>query len=307
MVRLDQRRDRSDGPARRRTELSRRAVRGLVPLPELGELPGAETVELPGRGAIPVIDTGPRDAPPLFLLHALACTGLLTWYPALESLRERYRVIVFDQRWHGQGIRSRPFSLPECAHDVAAVADALGISRFLVAGYSLGSLVAQLSWRQHPQRVAGLVLCASTRNFRGTFRERLALDSYRAAVRRLPGGPARALAPGTPSTPTANDAYDWALGEFRSTSPSAIARVLAEIGRFDSSGWIDTVDVPSAVVVNTRDRMIPTRRQRLLAEHIPGATVHEVDGGHAACVLGAEPFVPALLDACATVREGAEF
>ena len=42
----------------------------------------------------------------------------------------RYRVVTFDQRWHGQGIRSPAFSLADCADDVAAVADVLGLDRF---------------------------------------------------------------------------------------------------------------------------------------------------------------------------------
>src|SRR5699024_3789736 len=150
----------SDEPRRRYARWRWRALRGLVPLHARDELPAADSVELAGRGTIPIVDTGPRDAPPLTLMHAMSCTGLLTWYPALAALRERYRVIVFDQRWHDRGIRSRHFDLTDCAHDVAAVADALGISRFLVAGYSLGSLIAQLTWWQHPQRIAGLVLCA---------------------------------------------------------------------------------------------------------------------------------------------------
>ena len=75
-------------------------------------------------------------------------------------------MITFDQRWHGQGIRSPRFRLEDCADDVAAVADALQASTaYMVAGYSMGSLVSQLAWRRHPDRVAGVVLCASTPAF----------------------------------------------------------------------------------------------------------------------------------------------
>lgn len=279
-----------------------RAARRVVTLPELDELPGAETIELPDRGSTRVLDTGPRDGQPLVLLHALACTGALTWYPSLTALREHYRVIVLDQRWHGQGIRSPRFSLADCADDVAALADALGIDRFIVAGYSLGSLVAQLCWHRHPERTAGMVLCASTRNFRGTRRERAILDGYSAAMRRFPGTLARRRRRTGSADGNSDDVYGWAFGQFRSTSPAEIAGALAAISQFDSSDWIGDLDVPAAVVVNTRDRMIPTVRQRSLAHHIPTATVHEVDAGHAACVLHAEPFVSAMVAACASVR-----
>src|SRR5690349_7767709 len=109
-------------------------------MPPVPELPPGRMVELPGRGRTYVTDTG-GDGPVVVLLHALACTGLLTWYPCLAELRRRYRVVLFDQRWHGQGIRSPQFVLDDCADDVVAVADALGAERFTCAGYSLGSLV----------------------------------------------------------------------------------------------------------------------------------------------------------------------
>jgi poly(3-hydroxyalkanoate) synthetase len=56
------------------------------------------------------------------------------------------------------------------------------------------------------------------------------------------------------------------------------------------------------VVVTTKDRVVPTQRQYALARAIPGATLHEVEDGHAACVLGAERFVPCFLEAIATVN-----
>lgn len=64
----------------------------------------------------------------------------------------------------------------------------------------------------------------------------------------------------------------------------------------------DRFDVPTAVVVMTRDRVIPTARQYELARATPGATLHEVDDGRAGCVLGASRFLPALLEAVATVN-----
>ncbi len=48
--------------------------------------------------------------------------------------------------------------------------------------------------------------------------------------------------------------------------------------------------------------MIPPERQIDLARAIPGATIHDYDGGHAACVLETEVFVPAYVEAVNTVN-----
>ena len=274
------------------------------------DLPCGELLELPGRGRTCVIDVhGPDGAPTLILLHALATTAALSWYPSIEELSKSYRVVAFDQRWHGRGIRSEKFSLDDCADDVIAVADALGIERFTVVGYSMGGAVAQLVWRRHRARVEGLVLAATARNFRGKVTERLWFGCTQLAMTRWGDGVrsradrlAATLAE-LPEALKANDAVvgPWAMTEFRSTSAWAMLAAINEIGRFDSSAWIRRVDVPTSVIVATRDRFIPTRRQRRLAASIPGAMVYDVTGNHAALVLGATEFVPVLTTACESV------
>ena len=124
-----------------------------VPVP-----PPGRAVDLPGRGTTHVLDlAGPTpDAPILLLMHGIATTGSLTWFSVLDDLRQRYRVVTFDQRWHGRGIRSENFTLDDCADDAVAVLDALGIERAVVVGYSMGGASAQVLWHRHPERVAGL-------------------------------------------------------------------------------------------------------------------------------------------------------
>jgi pimeloyl-ACP methyl ester carboxylesterase len=268
-------------------------------------------LELAGRGRTCVIDIpGPSaDAPVLILVHALATTAALSWYPSMPALSKHYRVVAFDQRWHGRGITSEAFSLEDCADDVVAVADALGIEKFTVVGYSMGGAIAQLVWRRHRERVEGMVLAATARNFRGKPTERLWFMLTNIAMARF-GGRARLAAErissrltDTPAALTADAALvgPWAMAEFRSTSMWSLLAAIDAIGKFESSAWIRRVEVPTSVIVATRDRFIPTRRQHALAEAIPGAVSYEVAGHHAALVLGAEEFVPVLLEACDSV------
>jgi 3-oxoadipate enol-lactonase len=88
----------------------------VVPaLAPVGRVPVGRIVELPGRGTTYVVDSGPEDAPAYVLLHSVACTGLMTWYPVLDVVRGFGRVVVFDQRCHGQGISTPRFLLEDCA------------------------------------------------------------------------------------------------------------------------------------------------------------------------------------------------
>lgn len=285
-------------------------IRRQVYLP-WARIPAGRLVELPGRGGTTyVTDTPGPDphSPTIVLLHALGCTGLLTWFPAIEPLSRRYRVVTLDLRWHGQGIQGEEFSLHDCADDVAALIDVLELEDVIVCGYSLGSIVAQRVWRQHPEKLQGLVLCATTDRFQLTLSERMFFTGMSAAMFGARGisrsrtalNAARATARALDLA--ASDMHEWALQEFRSTSPWAIGQAVATLGRHHSRPWIATIDVPTAVVVATRDRVIEPSRQFSLARAIPGATVHDVDAGHAMCVLEAEKFVPVLAEAVNTVN-----
>lgn len=266
----------------------------------LGPSPTGRLLDLPGRGRTYAVDSGPTGGGPTFLLlHSVACTGMLTWYPSLAMLRQFGRVIVFDQRGHGSGITASRVLLEDCADDAVAVADALGIRTFIPVGFSMGSLVAQLTWRRHRARVEGLVLCAAAATFAEAMPMRLGTSLFAAlldAFTPIPGPPAAALR----EVATANN-MQWALDEFRATSVPGMLRSLAEIVRFDSRSWIAQIDVPTAVVVPRRDRVISPRHQRWLAEQIPGADTVEVAGGHACCTLQQGAFVPGLQQAVASV------
>ncbi|CAM3202304.1 alpha/beta fold hydrolase [Nocardioides dubius] len=284
-------------------------ARRLMELPAAPVPPG-EMIELPGRGGATYVSDNPGptpDAPVVVLLHALATTGLLTWYPAVGELSKRYRVITLDQRSHGRGITQGTFSLYDCADDVAALLDVLGLEKALIAGYSMGSIVAQRVWRQHRERVTGLVLAASTDRFMTTTTERLfhqatgaaMLGFQRPITNRIADFGARRTAAGLGGDA---DLYEWALEEMRRTSPLAVGQAVAALGRHHSRPWVSRIDVPTAVVIPTKDRVIPPQRQFDLAARIPGATVHEVAAGHAAVVLQADEFVPVFAQALNTVQ-----
>lgn len=288
---------------RRLGEPLRTALREYAAVPEV-EIPEGRWLEVPRRGRTWLTELpGPPGAPAVVLLHAVGCTGMLTWFPVVHELAKRYRVVVFDQRWHGRGIVSEHLSLHDCADDVAAVIAELGLGETIVAGYSMGSIIAQRVWRQHPDVVGGLVLAATTSHFRTNGRERLfhagmevSMGSLRALSKsRTVRWGARSTAAALDVGPT--DMGAWALNEWRSTSPWAVAQAVATLGRHHSTPWLSRIDVPTAVVVPRRDRVIPAERQRRLARQIPGATLHEADCGHAGCVMEAEKFVPAFLEA----------
>lgn len=246
----------------------------------------------------------PKRPPTLVLLHGLAATGRLNWFTSLAALGQHYNVVVLDHRGHGRGIRTRRFRLSDCADDAVALADALDIASFHAVGYSMGGPIAKLCWSRHPDRVEGLVLCATARHFM-----RPEVRGVASAV--FPGMVVAArMAPsifmdritenmlgGIP--PGAR--REQVRAELAGADPATVLQAARAVIRFASHDWVSAINVPTAVVITTRDQMVPPGRQYKLAEAIPGARIFEVDADHLACVRAADRFVPALVDACAHV------
>jgi 3-oxoadipate enol-lactonase len=267
----------------------------------------ARQVQLPGRGTTFVRElAGPPGAPTLLLLHGLGATAGLNWGPSFEDLSRAFRVVAIDHRGHGRGIEVEShFRLADCADDAAALADALELERFIAVGYSMGGPIAQLTWHRHRDRVIGLVLCATMSRFASTTGRRAARFSSgalnifgRVAPRRSMRRLGRSwLADAIPD----EEIRARILEEMSGTDLVAVAQAATALGRFSSQGWIGDVDVPTAVVLTENDDLVPPSRQLQMAEAIPGATVHRVDGNHRVCAAQPHLFVPALLEACASV------
>jgi pimeloyl-ACP methyl ester carboxylesterase len=82
-----------------------------------------------------------------------------------------------------------------------------------------------------------------------------------------------------------------------------IAEAGRELGRFDSRPWLHSVTVPTAVVVTTRDELVPVRNQRALAA-AAGAQVFEAPVTHLEIGSKGERYNPQLLQAIAAVGDG---
>jgi 3-oxoadipate enol-lactonase len=244
--------------------------------------------------------------PSVVLLHGLAATADLNWCTTMPALSRSFGVVAPDVRGHGSAttVRGR-FTLEDAADDVAALADRLSLGPFIVVGYSMGGAIAQLLCRRHPDKVRGLVLCATSRSFRGTLQERMlfaVLPSVRLASRVIPDGTARAagrlLADRLVAKPSVRSVQDQ-VGEF---SVGHVLDAALALSNYRSHDWIGNIDVPSAVLVHLHDQLVPTNRQFALARSLPGAVVHPVDGDHFAAVKEPHVFASTLISAVRDVH-----
>lgn len=249
---------------------------------------------------------GPPDAPTLVLLHGWMATADLNYGFAYAALADGFRVVAFDQRGHGRGLRNGArFGFARCADDVVDVLDALRIDRAVAVGYSMGGPIALQFARRHPTRVAGLVLCATAGRFSRSPITRAALGPVGAlvgATSLMPDSRLRTAARRRFISRRATGRYSaWITEQLAPSDPSTIAQAGVALGRFDASGWCGGITAPSASVVTVDDALVQPANQRSLARSVPDTTVFEVSGGHTTCFDHPEVFTPVLVDACRSV------
>jgi 3-oxoadipate enol-lactonase len=174
----------------------------------------------------------------------------------------------------------------------------------------MGGPVAQLFWKRHRDLCDGLVLCATAPGFVPVTRDRIVFASLMAAAvaSTRAGGWALQL-PGVPRLTlnlkrTPGTMPEWAAAEFRRHDWRMILEAGHSLATFHSGRWINTIDVPTAVVVTANDRAVSPYLQRNMAASIPSASTFDVADGHVACMK--RSFADTLVRACGDVADRAK-
>ncbi len=102
------------------------------------------------------------QGPPLIFAHGLTANRHVS-RRQLASLSDRFQIIVFDQRGHGDSTPVEDpslYAVEEMAEDIGAVMDALEIDRAIVGGESMGAATALAFAVREANRVEALLLTA---------------------------------------------------------------------------------------------------------------------------------------------------
>lgn len=110
-------------------------------------------------GDIHVRRDGPREAPPLLLIHGSG-TSARSWDSLVPLLTASHQVIRVDLLGHGRSAKpaTGDYTIPTQGRRVAAVLDRLDIDSATVIGHSSGGLAATALAEQQPALVRALVL-----------------------------------------------------------------------------------------------------------------------------------------------------
>lgn len=224
---------------------------------------------------------GPVGAPVLVLANSLG-TDARIWDGIIKALSASYRILSYDKRGHGlSDAPSGDYGLDDHIGDLSGLVEHLDITRFALAGVSVGGLIAQGFALRHPEKLTALVLCdtapkvgdAAMWNGRMDIVRRQGLAVLADAVMErwfsnaFRTGQAEALS-------------GW-RNLFLRTDPRGYIGTCATLRDTDLTSAIGAILVPTLVVAGDEDLSTPVELVRACAEAIPAARFEIIAGaGH---------------------------
>jgi pimeloyl-[acyl-carrier protein] methyl ester esterase len=229
---------------------------------------------------------------PIVFIHGW-CMSSAVWRLQREGLSDSFRVITIDLPGHGNSPSpAGGFHINGCAIDITGLFDFLQLHHAVLAGWSLGSLIALESCVQLRERLAGLVLIAGTPRF--TQGEgfpyglpRIEVDGMISKVqhslrRALEGFSARMFASGELDDPSLAAMIRELLSSVPQPTTDVAIQALDALAESDLRDRFALIDLPTLIMNGDCDVICLPQASTFLAQQILSARQIQFTGcGHA--------------------------
>lgn len=228
-------------------------------------------------GHMNFVDTGPKHAPAILFANSLG-TDLRMWQGVTAQLA--YRCIGFDKRGHGlSATPAADWTVEDIADDALALLDHLNIDTAVIAGCSVGGMMAQAFGIRHPARARALILSNSAAKI-GT------PDSWQSRIDAVHSGGIAPIADMIldrwfPKAFRASpDSLPWQTMLLRA-DPVGYVQTCRALAQADFRAGLARLALPTLLIAGSEDQATPPALVAETAAMIPNARFVELAGsGH---------------------------
>jgi 3-oxoadipate enol-lactonase len=223
---------------------------------------------------------GPDDGPVVCITHSLASDGGM-WAEQMPPLVQAgFRVLRLDMRGHGGSDPvAGDYTMAALADDVAAVLEALSLSRVHYIGLSIGGMIGQAFAIDHGEKVISALwsdtLPASPAGAAAVWAERMNTVRRANSLEPIADGTMErwftdAFKPRKPAR------WKEIRDTVAATTPAGYLGCSAAIMNFDFAARLPALRLPSLVVCGAEDPGTPPAENRRLASLVPGGRYEEI-------------------------------
>jgi pimeloyl-ACP methyl ester carboxylesterase len=232
------------------------------------------------------------SGPPVVLVTGFGGdTGF--WKRASDIMSGRYTAVKIDNRGAGKTSYEGQFTLEDIAGDIIGLTDELGLKKFSIVGWSMGSHMAYRVAEATPDRVSSLTLVSSYR-WRPARTMYMLSSALRAVEEGASVGYLGSIMNGLCNTDGFFEERERAGKSIRLPLLENTAGLRHQLNAVDMSRLNDPIDVPALVIHGDSDHMIDSSESVKFKEIIPDCETLLIKGaGH---LIPQESYIPDVMD-----------
>jgi 3-oxoadipate enol-lactonase len=235
------------------------------------------------------------DQGPVLVFSNSLGTNFSMWDAQMAELRQRFRILRYDTRGHGQSsVTAGDYTIEQLGRDVVGLLDTLKLDRVHFCGLSMGGVIGLWLGIHAPGRLDRLVL-SNTGARIGT---QEMWNARIATVQKDGMKPVAAAVIERWFTPefraSCPDQVAKAQGMLESTPPAGYSACCAAIRDVDLRDSLAQIKTPTMILYGVKDPVTPPADAEFLRKRIHGSAKMELEAAHLSNVEQPEDFTEAV-------------
>ena len=198
------------------------------------------------------------EGTPLIFLHGISDSSDF-WIPLIKHFSSEYQVIAPDLRGHGLSSRDVDIDIDLFTEDLNGIVNELHLQKVIIAGFSLGSLIALNYTLKFPDKFKSMILCSGYSKATPKISQNL---EYLENLTET-GGVAGFFDEMIEMVYTKEfllkhaEYYDFKESAIEMNSENVIIQSLKVCQEYDVKNSLKEIEIPSLIICGSEDDLIP--------------------------------------------------
>lgn len=211
---------------------------------------------------------------PIVLVHGAGGSSK-SWFEQLAIFDGQYNAWAMDLPGHGKSEGSLLFDIKNMAEFINDFIEALSLGKFVLVGHSMGGAIAQEFALQYPGKLCGLILIGTGARLKVS---QEILDTL--AAGQMPFKDVNHLY----GSSTPDHKREEAMREINELSTAVYWSDFEACNKFDRVVSVESIKVPSLIMVGDEDVMTPMKYSQFLSSKLPNSQLSIIKGAGHMCI-----------------------